>query len=148
MNDYDVYGLGAALVDTEISVTDESLQALGVTKGVMELVDEARQQALLSQLTSHALETKYSSGGSAANTIIANSSLGGRSYYSCKVARDAMGDFYLNDLQQAGVSCEMAAVREDGITGKCLVLITPDAQRSMNTFLGISETLSVADLNL
>ena len=146
MNQYHVYGLGAALVDTEIEVTDLDLQQLSIDKGLMTLVDEQRHHQLLDHLNDHMTASKRASGGSAANTIIAVSSFGGRAFYSCKVADDDHGHFYLNDLTSAGVHYHNDKLAE-GITGKCLVLITPDAERSMNTFLGISETLSEDELH-
>jgi fructokinase len=142
---YHVYGLGAALVDTEIDVSDRDLHAMGVEKGLMTLVDEARQQQLLDHLSAHLVQSKRASGGSAANTIIAVSQFGGRAFYSCKVADDDNGRFYRDDMHRAGVACH-AQPEPTGITGKCLVLITPDAERSMNTFLGASAGLGVADL--
>jgi len=142
---YHVYGLGAALVDTEIEVSDTDLATMGVDKGLMTLVDETRQQQLLDHLRGHLVHSRRASGGSAANTIIAVSQFGGRAYYSCRVADDDNGRFYLRDLQTAGVDCRDGALPA-GTTGKCLVLITPDAERSMNTHLGISATLSVDDL--
>jgi sugar/nucleoside kinase (ribokinase family) len=144
---YHVYGLGAALVDTEIEVHDSDLAALAIEKGVMTLVDEARQTQLLDHLAGHLVQSKRTSGGSAANTIIAIAQFGGSTFYSCKVADDDNGHFYLHDLKAAGVDCHIDRQREAGITGKCLVLITPDAERTMNTFLGASETLSQHDLS-
>lgn len=147
MKRYHVYGLGAALVDTEIEVTDADLTAMGVAKGLMTLVDEPRQQQLLDHLAGHLVHSRRASGGSAANTIIAVSQFGGRAFYSCQVADDDNGRFYLSDLQAAGVDCRVDQLRDGSITGKCLVLITPDAERTMNTFLGASETLGVDDLS-
>ncbi|TNE78816.1 MAG: adenosine kinase [Gammaproteobacteria bacterium] len=147
MSQYHVYGLGAALVDTEIEVSDSDLQLLQVDKGLMTLVDEQRHHELLEHLSDHLTASKRASGGSAANTIIAVSSFGGRAFYSCKVADDEHGRFYLNDLTSAGVDYHRDGKLTDGITGKCLVLITPDAERSMNTFLGISETVSEQELH-
>jgi sugar/nucleoside kinase (ribokinase family) len=144
---YNVYGLGAALVDTEIEVSDQDLTAMAVEKGLMTLVDEPRQQELLGHLAGHITTAKRASGGSAANSIIAASYFGASAYYSCKVANDENGDFYLQDLTAANVDFDSVADRAEGITGKCLVLITPDAERSMNTFLGVSETFSTAQLN-
>lgn len=143
---YHVYGVGAALVDTEIEVTDTDLAAMTVEKGVMTLVDEARQAEILSHLAGHLVHSKRASGGSAANTIIAIAQFGGSTFYSCKVANDDNGQFYLRDLNAAGVDCADKE-RDDGVTGKCLVMITPDAERTMNTYLGISATLSTDDLS-
>ena len=147
MSRYDIYGMGAALVDTEITVTDQDLEAFGVAKGVMTLVDEARQHQLLDLLHGHLEEATRASGGSAANSIIAAQYFGAKTFYSCKVADDENGRFYLRDLANAGVATPVDAGKSSGITGKCLVMITPDAERTMNTFLGISETLSVAEID-
>ncbi|SDK49689.1 adenosine kinase [Microbulbifer yueqingensis] len=148
MHQYDLYGIGAALLDTEIEVSDGDLQSLGVDKGVMTLVDDRRQAQLVGELKDHLVTAKRACGGSAANTIITSSYLGLRTFYSCKVADDDNGDFYLADLASAGVAYPATLDQaEAGTTGKCLVLITPDAERSMNTFLGISGELSVAELD-
>jgi len=146
MKKYHLYGLGAALVDTEVEVTDEFLQGAGIRKGHMTLVDERRQHELLSILQRHLVGSRRASGGSAANSIIAASQFGSRAFYSCKVANDDNGHFYLDDLRAAGVTSNFHGERDHGITGKCLVMITPDAERTMHTFLGISETLSEREL--
>lgn len=146
MKQYKVYGIGNALVDTEIQVEDEKLTAMGVEKGLMTLVDEARQQELVGQLSDHLVTASRASGGSAANTVIAATRFGADGFYSCKVANDDNGDFYLADLEAAGVDHNWTEDRGDGITGRCLVLISPDAERSMNSFLGISETLADTEL--
>lgn len=150
MANYDIYGIGAALVDTEVQVSNEDLQNFSIEKGVMTLVDESRQHELSDALQSHLVHSKRASGGSAANSIIAASYFGATNFYSCKVADDDNGRFYLNDLDHAGVSFinHKKASDQSGITGKCLVMITPDAERTMNTFLGISETLSEQDIDL
>lgn len=147
MTQFHIYGIGAALVDTEIEVDDRFLADADIAKGNMTLVDETRQHELMTLLKGHLVASKRASGGSAANSIIAASYFGARTFYSCKVAGDDNGEFYLNDLQNAGVASNFHAAKEAGITGKCLVMITPDAERTMNTFLGISATLSEADIN-
>lgn len=147
MPTYDIYGLGAALVDTEITVSDADLARFGVEKGVMTLVDEARQYELLQHLEGHLCHASRASGGSAANSIIAAQYFGARTFYSCKVADDDNGRFYLADLANAGVIVPQNAGCAEGITGKCLVMITPDAERTMNTFLGISASLSIAEID-
>lgn len=144
---YDIYGLGAALVDTEIEVTDDDLQRFGIEKGVMTLVDESRQHELLALLEGHLCQSRRASGGSAANSIIAAQYFGAKTFYSCKVANDDNGQFYLNDLGAAGVEYPVNAGQMEGITGKCLVMITSDAERTMNTFLGISETLAATEID-
>lgn len=145
---YHIYGIGAALVDTEITLSDSDLAAMKVDKGVMTLVDEARQRELIAHLSQHLVASKKASGGSAANTIIAASYFGCNNVYSCKVADDENGQFYINDIKAAGVTYPAHITPPAGTTGKCLVMITPDAERTMNTFLGISETLSVAELDV
>lgn len=145
MSKYDVYGLGNALVDMEFEIKDQFLQDNNIDKGVMTLVDENQQHELISQLD--IFEGNKASGGSAANTLIAISSMGGSSYYSCKVADDDLGHFYLDDLKAAGVDCNMDGKHKGGITGKCLVMVTPDAERTMHTFLGVSSELSPYEVN-
>ncbi len=147
MSRYDIYGIGAALVDTEIEVSDQDLARLGIDKGVMTLVDADQQADLIGQLEGHLVASKRASGGSGANSIIAASYLGARTFYSCKVADDENGEFYLKDLAAAGVAYTDNSTSREGITGRCLVMITPDAERTMTTFLGISETLSVDEID-
>ena len=144
---YSVYGIGNALVDMEFEVSTELLEQLKIDKGVMTLRSEEQQHQVLLQLQDH--PCKQSCGGSAANTIVGIAQLGGKSFYSCKVAKDEIGTFYLNDLRRYGVDSNLHnGDRQEGITGKCLVMITPDADRTMNTFLGITATLSEEDLHL
>lgn len=146
MAEYDVYGVGNALVDMEFTVSEDDLTSLQVDKGLMTLIDEERHDALMARLGVQA--GKRGSGGSAANTIIACAQLGGKAFYSCKVADDETGTFYMTDLAACGVSSNLTMDnRESGVTGKCVVLITPDAQRSMNTYLGITQSISVAEVD-
>jgi sugar/nucleoside kinase (ribokinase family) len=145
MTHYDVYGLGNALLDIECEVELQVLADLGIDKGVMTLLDEASQNKILNHLGSCA--TKRTCGGSGANTIVAISQFGGKSFYSCKVANDEPGEYYLKDLLDCGVDTNLKIhPPAAGITGKCLVFVTPDADRSMNTFLGISSDLSEVEL--
>ena len=142
---YDVYGIGNALVDMEFEVSADFLQKASIEKGLMTLVDENRQTEIINTL--HGIQHKRSCGGSAANTMIAVSQFGGKSFYSCKVASDETGDFYFKDLMDNGVETNLSSSSlEPGVTGKCIVLITPDADRTMNTFLGITQTLSTKEL--
>lgn len=142
---YDVYGIGNALVDMEFEVTPEFLEKMNIEKGFMTLVGEERQQELLEAVSG--IQHRRACGGSAANTVIAVSQFGGKSFYSCKVASDETGDFYLADLKNSGVKCNLDnQERESGNTGKCMVFITPDADRTMNTYLGITETFSQGQL--
>ncbi len=144
---YMAYGIGAALVDTEIKIEDSDLQKMGVDKGLMTLVDEERQAELLAHLQGHLVTATHASGGSAGNSMIATALFGAPTFMSCKVANDEDGNIYLADLEAAGVTHCLNGEREAGTTGKCLVLISPDAERSMNTHLAISETLSVEQLD-
>lgn len=147
MNGYDIYGIGAALVDTEIEVSDEDLKALGIDKGVMTLVSEQRQHELITALSQHLETSRKACGGSGANSVIAASYFGAKNFYSCRVANDDNGLFYLSDLEAAGIDYHNTNGSMDGITGKCLVMITPDAERTMNTFLGASEHISESDID-
>lgn len=146
MKKYVAYGIGAALVDTEIKVDDLELKQMQVEKGMMTLVDAERQAELLGHLEGHLVKANHASGGSAGNSMIATAQFGGRTFMSCKVANDDDGDIYVADLEAAGVDHCLNGTRENGTTGKCLVLVSPDAERSMNTNLAISETLSVEQL--
>lgn len=147
MKKYHVYGLGNALVDTEIEVTDKDLSNLQIEKGLMTLVDEERQHFLLDNLADHMVMSRRACGGSAANTVISLAQFGGKGYFSCKVADDDNGHFYMQDLEDNGVDHNAEAQITEGITGKCLVMITDDAERTMNTFLGSSIDLSPADID-
>ncbi len=146
MKKYDLYAIGNALVDMEYEVHDEFFNKHKIDKGLMTLVDEERQKYLLDALGT--APKKQQCGGSAANTAIAAAQLGARAFLTCKVAKDPIGNFYFQDLQDNGVDSNlMHQDREDGVTGKCLVLVTPDAERSMNTFLGITSTISKSQVD-
>ena len=145
MSKYDVYGIGNALVDTEFEVEDTFFKQHNVEKGLMTLVDDSRQEYLINLINSE--RVKKQSGGSAANTVIAVNQFGGNSYYSCKVANDDYGHFYMNDLKESGIHTNLNGHDlPEGNTGKCLVMVTPDADRTMNTFLGISSSLDASVL--
>ncbi len=147
MTDFHVYGLGNALVDVEIEIEIEELSRIAVEKGIMTLIDEVRHEELLNHV--HGRAHRRACGGSAANTIIAVAQLGGSSFYSCRIGNDETGDFFLSDLHNEGVMSNLeSAAREEGVTGKCLVMITPDADRTMNTFLGITSELTEASLDI
>lgn len=146
MKKYDVTGIGNALVDIEFKVKDQFFLDNQVEKGLMTLVDEDRQNHLM-KVINHA-EAKKQAGGSAANSVVAVSQFGGKSYYCFRVANDELGHFYLNDLQESGVDSALKVSNlQEGITGKCLVMVTDDSERTMNTFLGITQNFSVNDLN-
>jgi len=140
---WDVYGMGNALVDVQYQVDPSFLERMQIEKGVMTLIDGARQLELVESLRGTPAER--SSGGSAANTMITVANVGGHAYYACRVADDEDGDFYLRDLEAAGVASNPTN-RGSGITGNCSVFITPDADRTMNTFLGITSTFGPAQV--
>lgn len=146
MAKYNVYGIGNALVDTEFEVTNDFFEEHEVEKGLMTLVNDERQAYLIDKISSE--RVKKQCGGSAANTVIALQQFGGNSFYSCKVADDDYGHFYLDDLKSSGVDTNLNHQKLDsGNTGKCLVMVTPDADRTMNTYLGISSQLDSSVLN-
>jgi len=145
MTGYDVYALGNALVDMEYEVTEEDLRHLDIDKGVMTLVDEAHQLRIMDHLRER--HHQRGSGGSAANSVIALAQLGGRGFYACKVADDELGHFYLKDLKAGGVATLDTSFLEQGDTGRCVVLVTPDSDRTMCTYLGISGNLSAHEVN-
>lgn len=143
---YNIYGMGNALVDIVTEVENAFFAANEIEKGVMTLVDETRQSALVSAIDLDAADKQC--GGSAANSIIGAAQFGARCYYSCKVANDQLGHFYLTDLKANGADTNLtAATLPEGITGKCLVMTTPDAERTMNTFLGITATYSTEQID-
>jgi sugar/nucleoside kinase (ribokinase family) len=145
---YDIYGIGNALVDMEFEVSDEFLAEQSIEKGLMTLIEEDHQHKLLSNLEDKFGLIKRAGGGSAANSVVAASQLGGKTFYACKVADDESGDFYMRDLHAAGVTTKLDQVKGEGVTGKCMVMVTPDAERTMNTFLGITADFSAGELHL
>ena len=143
---YDIYGMGNALVDIVTEVDDAFFHAHHIEKGVMTLVDEDRQRVLVDAIDLVAAERQC--GGSAANTVIGAAQFGASAFYSCKVAKDEMGEFYLADLASNGVDTNLESGNlPEGITGKCLVMTTHDAERTMNTFLGITASYSPAEID-
>lgn len=146
MKKYDVYAIGNALVDIEYHATAKRLTELSIEKGVMTLIDEQRQNSLIAQLgESH---ESMACGGSAANTIIALAQMGAKTHLDCRVSSDMTGQIFARDLHESGVHSSLdSKPLPSGITGKCLVFVTPDADRTMNTFLGVSAELDVSDIN-
>lgn len=143
---YHVYGIGNALVDVVTEVGEDFLKVNKIEKGFMTLVDETRQYELVNAI--NLAKSNMQCGGSAANTIIAASQFGASCFYSCKVANDDMGLFYLNDLISNGVETNLLHEElQNGVTGKCLVMTTPDAARTMNTYLGITSQFSTKEVN-
>lgn len=137
---YNVYGIGHALVDIEIEVNEQFLKVHGLEKGLMSIIDKDRYHFLLKSIAKE--KKNISSGGSAGNTIVGISQLGGKTYYSGKVGDDDLGEFYYKDFIKNNVDTNIYDQREVGITGQSLIFITPDGDRTMNTLIGIGETFS------
>jgi sugar/nucleoside kinase (ribokinase family) len=140
---YDVVGLGNALVDVIAQTDDAFLEQQQLAKGSMALVDTDRAVSLYEALQGGV----EMSGGSAANTMCGIASFGGRAAFIGKVAQDALGDTFSKDMQVVGVDFKRPASGNSVPTGRCIIAVTPDAQRTMNTFLGISSLLTPADLD-
>jgi sugar/nucleoside kinase (ribokinase family) len=143
----DVFGVGNAIVDTLAFVDADFIRERGYHPGVMTLVDADRQAELLLALKDHPLELR--SGGSAANTMIGIVRSGGSGFYSGKVARDTNGEFYRMDLLKAGLHFDVHPIPDEnhGPSGTCVVLTTPDAERTMFTHLGVSTMLGPDDID-
>jgi len=146
MPDYDIYAIGAALVDTEVEVTDSFLAKHAIDKGVMTLVEQSRQAQLVYSLNQNDSKLFKQSGGSACNSVVAAAQLGSKTYFGGKLANDDDGKLYADDLTEAGVSHAFSPA-EQGVTGKCLVMVTSDAERTMNTYLGVSDEFAETEIN-
>jgi sugar/nucleoside kinase (ribokinase family) len=131
----DVVGIGNALVDVLSHEDDAYLAANGLVKGSMTLVDTARAEELYARMG----ECLEMSGGSAANTVAGIASFGGRAAYIGRVFDDQLGAVFAHDMRATGVLFRSAPAAEGPPTGRCLIVVTPDAQRTMNTYLGSSE---------
>ena len=140
---YDVVGIGNALVDVIAHAPDTFVDDHGLVKGSMDLVDTDRAVQLYQALGS-AVEM---SGGSAANTMCGVASFGGRAAYIGKVTDDDLGQVFGHDLLAVGVQFRPGGHRNDVPTGRCIIVVTPDAERTMNTFLGASSLLGVGDVD-
>ncbi len=140
---FDVYGMCNPLFDIQAELTDEMLVKTGFEKGGMNLIDEAAQKALLTSIDGHIVNTE--SGGSGANTMIGIALLGGTACYTGKLADDTHGVLYAEKLREKGV--QLCAPLGKGTTGICVVLITPDAERTLCTFLGICRELGPSDVD-
>ena len=140
---YDVVGIGNALVDVIAHAGDGFLAAHGLVKGSMELIDTERAVELYAALGA-AVEM---SGGSAANTMCGVASLGGRAAYLGKVGTDDLGAVFGHDLAAVGVAFRPGAPSDEVPTGRCIIVVTPDAQRTMSTYLGVSSLLGPSDLD-
>jgi fructokinase len=141
---FDVVGIGNAIVDVLVQADDAFLTDHGLHKGTMALVDEAQAERLYGAV-GPGLET---SGGSAANTLAGIAQLGGRAAFIGRVRDDQLGAIFSHDIRSVGARFSTPAARSGPSTARCLILVTPDAQRTMCTYLGASVQLDPADLDL
>jgi adenosine kinase len=140
---YDVLGIGNAIVDVIARTEENFLLAQGMRKGGMALIDEARARAIYDAM-GPAVEI---SGGSAANTIVGLASLGARAAFVGKVKADELGQTFSHDIRSAGVSFTTRPAADGPSTGRCYVLVTPDGERTMNTYLGAAQDLHPGDID-
>jgi sugar/nucleoside kinase (ribokinase family) len=140
---FDVLGIGNAIVDVIARTEEDFLLKQGMHKGTMALIDEARAQAIYDAM-GPAIET---SGGSAANTIVGLASLGSRSAFIGKVKDDDLGRAFAHDIRAAGAAYTTPPAADGPSTARCYVLVTPDGERTMNTYLGAAQDLHPADID-
>jgi sugar/nucleoside kinase (ribokinase family) len=140
---FDVLGLGNAIVDVISLTGDDFLASHGLRKGAMALIGEARAEALYKAMG----PATFVQGGSAANTIIGVASLGCRAAFIGKLKDDETGAAFAHDIRAAKVEFSTPFAKDGPSSGRCLVLVTPDGQRTMNTFLGAAQNLSEADVD-
>ena len=142
----DLFAIGNALIDQEFKVSDDFLIQQNLQKGTMQLTDGDTQAALYNNLKASQDYKGQASGGSAANTTVAFSALGGSAFYGCRVGHDELGKIYLNGLNDAGIQTAAQSISE-GVTGTCMVLVSPDSERTMHTYLGITAELTDAQID-
>jgi sugar/nucleoside kinase (ribokinase family) len=140
---YDVLGIGNAIVDVIARAEEDFLLRHAMRKGTMALIDEARAQAIYEAM-GPAVET---SGGSAANTTVGLASLGARAAFVGKIKDDPLGRAFAHDISAAGVAFATAPASAGPSTGRCYVLVTPDGERTMNTYLGAAQDLHPSDID-
>lgn len=146
MKKYHVFGIGNAIVDIVTEVEFDFFQKHNIEKGVMTLVDDKRQLELMKAIDMK--KSKMSGGGSAGNTIVAATQFGAKTFFLGLVAADDLGRFFLDDLKNHGVDTNLTPDRcPPGHSGRCLVMTSPDANRTMNTFLGVSSFISPEHLD-
>ena len=138
----DVLAVGNAIVDVLSPASDEFLAAEGIARDAMTLIDEDRARTLYERMQ----PGKEASGGSAANTVAGIASLGGRAAYIGKVAKDQLGEIFTHDIRAVGVHFNTPPLQEGPASGRCLINVTPDAARSMSTFLGAAALVTEADV--
>lgn len=140
---YDVLGIGNAIFDVLVQTDEGFLASHGMTKGSMALIDEARAASIYRDMGP---ATKMS-GGSAANTIVGVANLGARAAYVGKVKDDEIGQLYVHDIRTAKVAFDTQPASDGPATGCSYILVTPDGERTMNTYLGAAQELTPADID-
>jgi sugar/nucleoside kinase (ribokinase family) len=140
---YDVLGIGNAIVDVIARAEDDFLAAHGMNKGAMALIDEARAKKIYDAMG----PATESSGGSAANTIVGVASFGGRAAFVGKVRNDELGHVFTHDIRAARVGFDTPPASEGASTARCYIMVTPDGERTMNTFLGAAQDLHPKDID-
>lgn len=140
--EFDVLGIGSALLDFTVMVDDDDLKEFGLRKGGMELIDEDRSRDILSRLSNRPME--ITPGGSSANTLAGVSMLGGKGIFLGKVGSDAHGDRYIAETERSGVKAVIG--RHDSMTGHAITFITPDSERTFATHLGAALMLARDDV--
>ena len=140
---YDVLGIGNAIFDVLVQTDEGFLSQHGMTKGGMALIDEARAASIYRDMG----PATEMSGGSAANTIVGLANLGARAAYVGKVKDDQIGKLYSHDIRAAGVAFETRAAADGPATGCSYILVTPDGERTMNTYLGAAQDLTPDDID-
>tara|TARA_Y100000590_G_scaffold86102_1_gene96395 strand:- start:228 stop:1229 length:1002 start_codon:yes stop_codon:yes gene_type:complete len=146
----DISSLGNAIVDVQFSIEEDfvsKLEEKSIEKGTMTLIDPQDQLDLIELLKQNYGNPQLSCGGAATNSIVAASNFGSKCHLSCKVADDDMGNFYLKDLTTNNVFHTNKPARSSLITGQCVISVTPDAERTMCTYLGISTLLGTNDID-
>jgi sugar/nucleoside kinase (ribokinase family) len=140
---YDVIGIGNAIVDVLSNSDEDFLKRQKMPKGSMSLIDEPRAEAIYNAM-GPVIEC---SGGSAANTIVGVAMLGGKAAFIGKVKEDELGETFARDIRASGVAYSTPMAKDGPSTARCYILVTPDGQRTMNTYLGAAQNLTPADIS-
>jgi fructokinase len=143
---YDVYAIGNALVDSEFKVEESFFQENNIEKGLMTLVEQDQLDDLEKALKERSELQARNCGGSAGNSLFAVSSFGGNSFLSCKIASDPDGYFYSKQMNKDRIHTNRVSSSQTGKTGRCMVMVSPDAERTMHTHLGVSDSIASCDL--
>jgi len=147
---YDVYGIGTALLDIEFLVSSKFLKKNNIYKGITTLINEERKIELLKILKKHSFYCKKKHiGGSLANSLVAINYFKGTTFFSFNAINDSLGKYYIKKIKKIGIHCNKSKniCSQNGKTGNCLIFITEDSDRTMNTFVGTSNELNENNIN-